>query len=132
MKSHNVQAVLAGISEREMTLSQGDPTRIFAELNDCAVGAVRFSGVPPWERHPSGDELLHVLDGNVEVSLFAPEGRIEVLLEAGSVFVIPRGLWHRSCPRGAASILFVTPTRDGEHSWAEDPRGAGLANPPRA
>ena len=123
MKPHDVPAILAGISPEDMRFANGDPSRIFAQLNDCAVGAVRFSARPPWERHPAGDELLHVLDGELEVCLLAPQGRVEVTLRAGSVFVVPRGLWHRSSPRGNVSMLFVTPTRDGEHSWAEDPRG---------
>ena len=122
MKSHDLQTILATISAQEMTLAHGDPSRIFAELNECAVGAVRFAAKPPWERHPGGDELVHVLEGELELSLLAPEGRSEVTVSAGSVFVVPRGLWHRSCPRGVVSVLFVTPTRDGEHSWAEDPR----------
>jgi mannose-6-phosphate isomerase-like protein (cupin superfamily) len=122
MKSNDVQAVLATISEEEATLARGDPSRIFAELNECAVGAVRFSGKPPWERHPAGDELLHVLEGELAVTLLAPEGRIEVMLRPGSVFVVPRGLWHRSDPHGAVSMLFVTPTRGGEESSADDPR----------
>lgn len=122
MKSHDVHAVLATISQEEMTLAHGDPSRIFAEINECAVGAVRFSAKPPWERHPAGDELLYVLDGELELSLLAPEGRIEVVLRTGSIFVVPRGLWHRSSPRGAVSMLFVTPTHGGEDSWADDPR----------
>jgi len=124
MKACDVNAVLATISQEEMALARGDPSRIFAELNECAVGAVRFAAMPPWERHPAGDELLHVLDGELELSLLTPDGRIEVALRAGSVFVVPRGLWHRSSPRGAVSLLFVTPTRDGEHSWADHPESA--------
>jgi mannose-6-phosphate isomerase-like protein (cupin superfamily) len=122
MKPHDVHAVLATISLEEMTLAHGDPSRIFAELNESVVGAVRFSERSPWERHPSGDELLYVIDGELELSILAPEGRVEVTLQAGSVFIVPQGLWHRSRPRGAVSMLFVTPTRDGEDSWAEDPR----------
>ena len=122
MKPHDVQAVLATISPEEMTLARGDASRIFAELNQCAVGAVRFSEKPPWERHPAGDELLHVLDGELELSLLAAESRVDIILRAGSVFVVPRGFWHRSCPHGAVSMLFVTPTQGGEHSWGDDPR----------
>jgi hypothetical protein len=34
---------------------------------------------------------------------------------------VPRGLWHRSTPRGVVSLLFVTPSEGGEASWADDP-----------
>ena len=121
MQSHDLKAILGGISDEAMSLQHGDPSRIFDRLDQYMVGAVRFSGVPPWERHPAGDELLHVLEGELEICVLAPEGRMSFPLQAGSVFVIPRGLWHRSYPRGAVSMLFVTPTSGGEESWADDP-----------
>ncbi len=127
MKAHDLASILATISDDEATLAHGDPSRLFDELNGCAMGAARFSGQPPWERHPAGDELVHVLAGEVEFSILAPEGppegRVRIALRAGSVLVVPRGLWHRSCPRGSASMFFVTPTDGSEHSWADDPRG---------
>jgi len=121
MQSHDLKAILGGISEEDMSLQRGDPSRIFARLDQCVVGAVRFSGLPPWERHPAGDQLLQVLEGELEICVLAPEGRTSFALQAGSVFVIPRGLWHRTYPRGAVSMLFVTPTSGGEESWADDP-----------
>jgi quercetin dioxygenase-like cupin family protein len=123
MKAHDLDSVLATISDEEASLVHGDPSRIFEQFNQCAVSAVRFSALPPWERHPEGDELLHVLDGELELAILAPEGRVDITLRGGSVFIIPRGLWHRSRPRGAVSMLGITPTRGGEHSWADDPRG---------
>jgi len=114
MKPYDLKPILDAISDEEISLKRGDPSRIFGQLNQCVLGAVRFSGQPPWERHPDGDELLCVV---------APEGRVEVTLHPGSVFVVPRGLWHRSQPRGAVSMLFATPTNHGEVSWADDPTG---------
>src|SRR2546429_5362091 len=31
--------------------------------NRCTLGVTRFSEPSRWERHPAGDELLHVLEG---------------------------------------------------------------------
>jgi mannose-6-phosphate isomerase-like protein (cupin superfamily) len=121
MKPHDLNAILASISEEDMRLERGDPSRIFGQLDRYVVGAVRFSGVPPWERHPAGDQLLHVLDGELELCVLAAEGRMTFPLRAGSVFVVPRGLWHRTHPRGAVSMFFATPASGGEESWADDP-----------
>lgn len=120
MNIHDLSAVLATIGADEVNLSRGDPSRVFDRLDHHSVGAVRFDGQPPWERHPQGDELLHVLDGEMDLCVLAPEGRAEFVLRAGSVFIVPRGLWHRSSPRGAVSMLFVTPAEGGEASW-DDP-----------
>jgi quercetin dioxygenase-like cupin family protein len=80
--------------------------------------------MPPWERHPDGDELVHVFEGELDVILLPPQGRVEVTVPAGSVFIVPRGVWHRSRPRGVVSMLFATPTKNGEFSFAEDPTRA--------
>jgi len=35
-------------------------------FNQCTIGVAR-KWPPPWEMHPTGDELLHMLEGEVEV-----------------------------------------------------------------
>src|SRR5262249_34943867 len=125
MQAHRLSAILEGTSAEEMALKRGDPSRIVGKFDRCLLGAVRFSAQGPWERHPDGDELLHVLEGDIEMTILAPEGRVELTVSEGSVFVVPRGLWHRSRPRGIAAMLFATPTRNGEVSFADDPTLGG-------
>jgi quercetin dioxygenase-like cupin family protein len=96
--------------------------RELGRLGDRLVGVMRFTGETPWERHPDGDELLHVLDGDVDVTVLTDTGPVHVPIAAGHLFVCPRGLWHRQHPRSAATILFATPTATTEASWADDPR----------
>lgn len=48
----------------------------------------------PWERHPDGEELLHVLKGAVEVTLLLESGPATRQLDAGSIFLVPAGVWH--------------------------------------
>ena len=58
----------------------------------------------------------------VDVTVLTESGERHVTVEAGSVFVCPKGLWHRQLPRPAVTMLFGTPTRHGEVSMADDPR----------
>ncbi len=95
--------------------------RQIAALDQCSIAVGRFSGESPWERHPRGDELLHVLEGEVEVTVLAAEAPVRVTVPAGSVFVCPRGLWHRQRARRRVTGLYATP-RPSQVSWAEDPR----------
>ncbi len=95
--------------------------KMLAAFNESTIGIVRFSGRTPWERHPAGDELLHVLDGAVEVVVLTEAGPVQATVPAGSIFVVPRGLWHRQVA-AATTLLFATPTEGSEHSWADDPR----------
>ena len=79
-----------------MTKNGASPSlRILGALNECTLGLVRFRGQTPWERHPAGDELLHVIEGAVEVTVLTDDGPVRRSVTAGSVLVVPCGAWHR-------------------------------------
>jgi quercetin dioxygenase-like cupin family protein len=92
-----------------------------ASFNSGGIFVGRFSGRSPWERHPTEDELLHVLQGEVEVTVLTDADTITVTVPAGSIFVVPRGLWHRQLPKPVVTLLSATP-KPTEVSGAEDPR----------
>jgi Mannose-6-phosphate isomerase len=96
--------------------------QFLAPFNQCTLGVVRFSGETPWERHPDGDELLYILDGEISVTILTDGGPVRATVSAGSIFVVPRDLWHRQLAQTGATLLFATPTEKTENSWAEDPR----------
>jgi len=91
-------------------------------LNQGLLGVTCFCGRTPWERHPDGDELLYVLEGRVEVTVLADEGPHVETVPAGSLFVVPRGLWHRQHAEQTVRLLFATAADTTGHSWADDPR----------
>jgi quercetin dioxygenase-like cupin family protein len=111
--AHDLDAALTDLPELHITSNttaeEADAaTRLITSVGPCTVGVVRFSGLTPWERHPDGDELLHVLDGTIDVTVLTDDGPAEVTLDAGSVFVCPKGLWHRQRPHASATLLFRT------------------------
>ena len=127
--AHDLRAALSGLPELAIASSTtaeeaAAAVRPIASLDQCTLGVMRYSGLTPWERHPDGDELLHPLEGEVDVTLLTDSGPTHVTVRAGSVFVCPRGLWHRQLPRPAVTMFFGTPTENEEVSWAEDPRSA--------
>jgi uncharacterized cupin superfamily protein len=64
-----------------------------------------------WERHPTGDELAHLLTGQVELLLEDEFGcRTDIQLAQGESTIIPTGAWHSVRVIAPSSILFVTPT----------------------
>ncbi len=115
MKAHDIRAALTGISDLDF--------RTLSPFNQGTVGVFRASRVSPWERHPTGDELLHILEGEVEIVVQVEAGPVSTKVSAGSVFVVPRGLWHRHDVRERLVELYVTPGAT-EHSNADDPRKA--------
>lgn len=62
-----------------------------------------------WESHPSGDEVLVCLSGNVTIHREV-EDRVErVSLRPGQAAINPRGVWHAVDAEGPARLLSITP-----------------------
>ncbi len=93
-----------------------------ADLDRLRLGVMRFSGRTPWERHPDGDELLYALDGEAELTAMTDDGPVTRTIRAGDAFVCPRGIWHRQLPKTWVTILYCTPNKTDEVSFADDPR----------
>lgn len=100
--------------------------RDLCEFDDGGGGVFWSSegGPSPWEMPPDCDELLHVIEGEIEVEVLPSEGgeAIAAIVRAGSYLVIPKGCWHRQYLRAKSTEFYLTPGRT-LHSQAEDPRG---------
>lgn len=70
------------------------------------------TGVSPWDFHPDGEEMLHVLDGWVEIENARPDGTIEVFEpKAGSVLTVPRIALHRHIVHASSVDVYATTGR---------------------
>lgn len=126
MNAVNVQTAIASVGKLEIAeqTTSNDASaamKILGNFNQCVIGLVCFSGLTPWERHPD-DELLQILEGEVDVTILGNGEVSEVTLYTGSIFVIPRGLWHKQHSSEGVKLLFVTSQEGNQESRAEDPR----------
>jgi mannose-6-phosphate isomerase-like protein (cupin superfamily) len=104
------------------TLEDEPPSPIgHFEFHGCACGVASFVGQPPWEMHNSGDELLHILAGQCELTVLSKDTEEIRQLKAGDIVLVPQGSWHRNRTSTGVTMLFMTPRGGGEHTW-EDPR----------
>jgi quercetin dioxygenase-like cupin family protein len=101
--------------------------RDFGSFDGHAIGGRRWSGTSPWERHPDGDELLMPLEGSYVVTVLTGDASEEVEVRAGSFFIVPRGLWHRTVAADTVMDFGINAVGRDEISFADDPRVA----PPR-
>lgn len=69
-----------------------------------------------WERHPAGDELVCLLEGNVTMVLDRGTAENEVHLQhPGEYVVVPKGTWHTARTSVPTKMLFVTPGEGTEN-----------------
>lgn len=127
--AHDIRSILNNLPMLTITANttEEEAGAAFPQLASVDEGGVfvgQFSGQSPWERHPSGDKLLHILDGEMEITVLTTDGPVGVTVRAGSIFVVPRGLWHRQLASKKVTELSVTP-KPSEVSFAEDPRHEG-------
>lgn len=81
--------------------------RIVTRVNDYDVRVAKVGGEHVWHVHDGTDEFFLVLDGELRISLREPAGERTVVLSKGSVFTVPRGIFHKpSAPSGARVLLF--------------------------
>ena len=90
----------------DMTEADRKGTNAFATLTpfrDGNIFSAKFSGSGAWERHPNGDELVQVLEGETRFHIISNEGPQTHVLKAGMLVVVPQGAWHRfESARGSA------------------------------
>ena len=53
------------------------------DFHDCVCGIGAFVGRPPWEQHTAGDELLHVLSGESELTILEGANDVTRVVRAG-------------------------------------------------
>jgi mannose-6-phosphate isomerase-like protein (cupin superfamily) len=92
------------------------------EFHGCVCGVGSFVGRPPWELHPAGDELLHILAGECQLTVREERGEITRTLRTGDLVIVPRGCWHSNDAQRGVTMLFMTPREGNRHSW-QDPAG---------
>jgi mannose-6-phosphate isomerase-like protein (cupin superfamily) len=81
-----------------------------APYRDGLLLAIKASGKDHWERHLTGDELVHILDGSATLEIVCDDGPPRSFtLRAGMVAVIPQGAWHRLLSPEGATQMAVTP-----------------------
>tara|TARA_B110000003_G_scaffold74975_1_gene76477 strand:- start:277 stop:627 length:351 start_codon:yes stop_codon:yes gene_type:complete len=81
-----------------------DP-RIITQYNGNDVMVVKVKGEFVWHSHPDTDDFFFVVKGRIRIEL----EHETVQLEAGQLFVVPRGVEHRPVADEEAHLLLIEP-----------------------
>ena len=89
--------------------------KIIAQVNELHVKAVKLLGEFVWHQHDDTDETFIVVAGRLTIRL---QGRDDVQLGPGQLFVVPRGLPHRPVAPEECHLLLLEPAgtpNTGDH-----------------
>ncbi len=95
----------ATLSEKFALIHEHWRPKVVAELNGQELKLVKFSGVFPWHQHEQEDEMFLVWRGQMVVEFRDRR----VVLEAGELCVVPRGVEHRTMADSEAEVLVFEP-----------------------
>ena len=79
--------------------------KVIAEMNDYQFKVVKLQGDFIWHDHKDTDEAFIVLDGALRIDF--RDG--SVLVSAGEMFVVPKGVEHKPCAEQEVKLLLVEP-----------------------
>jgi mannose-6-phosphate isomerase-like protein (cupin superfamily) len=79
--------------------------RVVAEMNDYQFKVVRIEGEFIWHTHADTDEAFLVIEGTLRIDL--REGCVYV--KPGELYVVPRGVEHRTAAEGEARVMMIEP-----------------------
>jgi len=84
--------------------------RVVAEMNDYQFKVVKVEGEFQWHRHADTDETFIVLEGELRIDFRAGQaGGDALVLRAGQMAVVPKGVEHRPCARTEVKLLLIEP-----------------------
>jgi quercetin dioxygenase-like cupin family protein len=119
-------ARLKMLQNRRPTSSEAEREGAFAlaaPYRDGAIFAAKFAGTSAWERHPQGDEIVQIVDGETTLHLMTAEGRQSLTLCTGMLAIVPQNVWHQFEAPDGVCVMTATP-QPTEHLRVdvEDPR----------
>jgi len=94
------------LAERFSRFSEQWSPKVVARLNDYEIKIVRIQGEFVWHTHDDTDELFLVLAGELTIRL--RDG--DVVLSAGEMYVVPRGVEHCPVATDEVQAVLIEPT----------------------
>ena len=94
------------LAEKLASFTERWQPRTVAEFNGHDVMVVKAQGEFVWHKHDETDDLFLVLRGELEIQ-FRDRS---VLLRAGDLFIVPKGVEHRPVARDEVHLLIIEPS----------------------
>ncbi len=93
------------LAKKLATFSEHWSPRIVSKFNGHDVMVVKVKGEFVWHAHAETDDFFMVLDGTLKIEM--RDG--DVILNAGDLYVVPKGVEHRPVADEEAHVLLIEP-----------------------
>ena len=94
------------LADKLSTFSEHYKPRTVAQFNGNDVMVVKLKGPFTWHKHDETDDFFFVLKGRITIQM--REGN--VTLNAGEMFIVPRGVEHCPIADEEAHLMLIEPT----------------------
>ena len=95
----------ASLDEKFAHIHEHWRPKVVAALNGQEIKLVKFCGTFPWHHHQHEDELFLVWRGQMVIEFRDRR----VVLDAGELCLVPRGVEHRTMADSEAEVLLFEP-----------------------
>lgn len=92
-------------SEKFKQFSAHWSPKVIAEMNDYQFKLAKVEGEFVWHSHDDTDEVFIVIEGELNIEFRAST----VTLQAGEMYVIPKGIEHKPSALKECKIMLVEP-----------------------
>ncbi|MDE1184793.1 cupin domain-containing protein [Paraburkholderia sp.] len=104
-QAHQVQIDPVNFAAKLSLIHDHWQPRVIAEMNDYQFKIVKIEGDFEWHRHTSTDEAFLVLEGTLRIDMRDRS----VLVRAGELFVVARGVEHKPYAEHEVKMLLIEP-----------------------
>lgn len=94
------------LNEKLSQFSEYWSPKTIAQLNQYDIMVVKVKDEFVWHKHDDTDDFFLVLKGHLTIQLRDQD----IHLEAGELFVVPRGVEHRPVAEEEVYLLLIEPT----------------------
>ena len=95
-----------GLREKFALIDEHWRPKVVARINGQEVKLAKLSGEFPWHTHHDADEMFLVWRGTMTIEMRAHDA---VILKQGELFVVPRGVEHRTLADEEAEVMIFEP-----------------------
>ena len=93
---------------------------VVTPYRDGGVFIAQYAGSSAWERHPVGDEIVTVIDGETTMTMWIDGAEAAHTMGSGEMIIVPQNTWHRFDTPVGVKVMTVTP-QPTEHFVGDEP-----------